>query len=375
MTIAKPRTTAWTLVWLCVLVITYASLYPFEDWRNQDIAPWSFLFAPWPSYNTPFDMWSNLLGYMPLGFWLCLGAIRSGLARSWSLALGCFGAMVLSFLLESLQSYLPMRVPSQVDWLFNTLGGTAGAVLAANLERRGWLYHWAQFRQHCLVPDAGGSLVMMVLWPLALLFPVSVPLGLGQILARVRETILLEFPQWNWLHNSPTEGISQSLSPAVVLVCVTLGVLVPALLGQSVLRKPEQRHAWVFGVVVTALLFNALSAALTYGPEHAWYWLDASVFAGLCLGLLLALLALRLSLTWTLGLMVSVQLLLILWVNQLTASVYFTQTVQTWEQGRFIRFHGLTQWLNWLWPWALLVHGLARWWLALTAKHDQPVLE
>ena len=78
MTVTQRRTTAWTLVWLCVLVISYASLYPFDDWRNQDLAPWSFVGAPWPRYNTAFDIWSNLLGYMPLGFWLCLAAMRSG---------------------------------------------------------------------------------------------------------------------------------------------------------------------------------------------------------------------------------------------------------------------------------------------------------
>ena len=74
---AKRRTTAWALSGLCVLVIVYASLYPFEDWRNQDIAPWFFVGAPWSAYNTWFDIHSNLLGYFPLGFWWCLAAMRS----------------------------------------------------------------------------------------------------------------------------------------------------------------------------------------------------------------------------------------------------------------------------------------------------------
>ena len=32
------------------------------------------------------------------------------------------------------------------------------------------------------------------------------------------------------------------------------------------------------------------------------------------------------------------------------------KTLQNWEQGQFIRFHGLIQWLGWLWPFALLVY-------------------
>ena len=157
------RTTAWTLTWLCVLFIVYASLYPLEDWRNQDIPPWSFITAPWPQYQTAFDMSSNFLGYMPLGFWLTLAILRSAKPRWAGVCTGLLGACLLSFLMESLQSYLPQRVPSQVDWLFNTLGGLGGALAAAWLERRGWLYRWVQFRRRWLVPHASGSLVLMAL--------------------------------------------------------------------------------------------------------------------------------------------------------------------------------------------------------------------
>jgi hypothetical protein len=34
--------------------------------------------------------------------------------------------------------------------------------------------------------------------------------------------------------------------------------------------------------------------------------------------------------------------------------------LQTWEQGRFIRFHGVVQWLGWLWPYAALLYVLVR---------------
>jgi hypothetical protein len=47
-------------------------------------------------------------------------------------------------------------------------------------------------------------------------------------------------------------------------------------------------------------------------------------------------------------------------LNQAPASAYFAQTLQTWEQGRFIRFNGLAQWLGWLWPYATLVYVLVR---------------
>lgn len=360
MVTAHRRTTAWTLSWLCVLVIVYASLYPFEDWRNQEIAPWSFVQAPWPKHFSSFDVWSNVLGYAPLGFWLSLAALRSGAGRwaSWWLAL--LASCLLSFAMESLQSFLPVRVPSSVDWLCNSLGGCLGGLLAVVLERRGWLYHWAQFRRHWLTSDASASLVLLALWPLALLFPASVPLGLGQVLARARGVLMQDFPDWTWLQGFPPDGFFQPLSAPMELVCVGLGLVVPTLLALSVVRSVHQRLQVVLAMVVTAALANCLSAALTYGPEHAWFWLNPQVFGGLAVGGLLGLLAIKLSGRWMLIAMLAAQWMLLICVNQLDTSTYFAQTVQTWEQGRFIRFHGLTQWLNWLWPWALLVWGLWR---------------
>ena len=361
MVTAHRRTTAWTLSWLCVLVIAYASLYPFEDWRNQDIPPWSFIDAPWPQRFSTFDVWSNLLGYAPLGFWLCLAALRSGARRWSSLVLALSASCLLSFTMESLQSFLPVRVPSSVDWLCNTLGGLAGAVMAVVLERRGWLYHWGQFRQNWLTPDTSASLVLIALWPLALLFPVSVPLGLGQVLERVRSSLLQDFPDWAWMQHLPPDGFFQTLSPRMELLCVVLGLMVPVWLGMSAVRSLHQRLQVLGVVTVLAVLANALSAALTHGPEHSWFWLNPQVFGGLAVGVLCGLLTIQRSGRWLLAGMILAQAVLLMWVNQLNTSTYFAQTVQTWEQGRFIRFHGLTQWLNWLWPWAVLCWGLWRW--------------
>jgi hypothetical protein len=63
-------------------------------------------------------------------------------------------------------------------------------------------------------------------------------------------------------------------------------------------------------------------------------------------------------LCWVLALATLVLQLSLL--NSASADVYFSLTLQTWEQGRFIRFHGLIQWLGWLWPYALLVYLVRR---------------
>jgi hypothetical protein len=42
------------------------------------------------------------------------------------------------------------------------------------------------------------------------------------------------------------------------------------------------------------------------------------------------------------------------------ADPYFAQSLQAWEQGRFVRFHGLAQWIGWLWPYGAMGWLLSR---------------
>ena len=354
------KTSAWPLSQLCVALIIYASLYPFDQWRDQGIAPWAFLGAPWPKYWTWFDVASNVLGYAPLGFFLTLSAMRMGWrgAIVWPATLA---AALLSLTMEGLQSYLPARVPSQVDLLLNIAGGWIGAVLASGLERMGMLNRWSQFRARWFVRDAHMALVLMAMWPVALLFPVAVPLGLGQVWERVEDALTSAFdatPFADWI---PLRAFElEPLLPGAELLCVMLGLLVPCLLGFGVIRQAGQRFLYLVAVLGLALVMSALSAALTYGPAHAWTWLDLPVMLGLGFGALLALVFLPLSAraSWAfllLALLVQQSVL-----NQSPESAYFAQTLQTWEQGRFIRFHGIVQWLGWLWPYAVLMLALAR---------------
>ena len=47
-------------------------------------------------------------------------------------------------------------------------------------------------------------------------------------------------------------------------------------------------------------------------------------------------------------------------VAQAPHNPYFALSLQAWEQGRFVRFHGLAQWIGWLWPFAAMASLLSR---------------
>ena len=139
------KSAALPLALLYAGLIVYASLFPFSGWRDQGLGPWAFLQAPWPRYWTRFDVLANLVGYAPLGFFLALALMRrrgAGLA----VALASLAATTLSLLMEATQSYLPLRVASNVDLGLNAAGGVLGALLAHALERRGAIARWRRVR-------------------------------------------------------------------------------------------------------------------------------------------------------------------------------------------------------------------------------------
>lgn len=353
------KSAAWPLAVLYAGLVVYASWYPFLDWRDQGVAPWEFLLAPVPRYWTGFDVGINVLGYAPLGALLTLGALRTRRSRHpvlWSV----LGAALLSLCMEAVQSYVPTRVPSREDWLLNTVGATLGSITTLLLEKAGGIARWSRFRARWLVPQSRGGLVLMLTWPVALLFPAPVPLGLGQVWQRLEQALadgLADSAYATWL--PVRQAPLLPLAPGLEVVCVALGLLVPCLLGFCIVRPRAQRVILVGGVAVAAVAVSALSAALSWGPGHAWAWLDLPTQSGMVMGfvlaLLLSLLPWRVSAALALvALCVCVGLL-----NQAPESPYFAQTLQAWEQGRFIRFHGLAQWLGWLWPFAAMAYLLA----------------
>ena len=356
------KTSAWPLALVYLGLLVYASLYPFAQWRDQGILPYTFLWQPWPRYWTGFDVAINVLGYAPFGFLLALSALRTGRARH-AVLVAALSAALVALWMETLQSYLPSRVASNVDFVLNALGGWLGASLAALLERVGALARWSRIRKRWFVADARGGLVLLCLWPLPLLFPVAVPLGLGQVMERLEASLanlLQKTPFLNWL---PVREIElQPLIPAAELICVLLGALIPCLLSFCIIQQASRRAVFAVGTIATGIAATALSWALSYGPANAWGWFGPPAQVGLGAALFLAMVLLPLPQRVCAALVLLCVGVHLAVLNQAPASAYFAQTLQTWEQGRFIRFNGLAQWLGWLWPYGTLAYALALIW-------------
>jgi hypothetical protein len=164
--------------------------------------------------------------------------------------------------------------------------------------------------------------------------------------------MLMDTPFLDWMPVRQFE--LQPLVPGVELLCVMLGALVPCLLGFMVTRSLTQRALLLVTVLLTGIAASALSAALSYGPPHAWSWLSLAVQVGIAAAAVAGLPLLWAPRRLCGGLLILALVVHLSLLNQAPESAYFAQTLATWEQGRFIRFNGLAQWLGWLWPFATL---------------------
>lgn len=355
------KTSAWPLAMLYTALIVFASLFPFEGWRVQGISPWVFVTAPLPPpYWAWFDVNTNVVGYVPLGFLLALGGLRSGW-RWWALPVAFLSGAALSLSMEFLQIFLPRRVPSNLDFVLNAAGALIGALLAVALERLGALDRWSVFRDRWFDAQPHGGLVLIGLWPIALLFPATLPFSLGQVLERLDKTLdeWLEgtpFMDWLPLREEPLVP----LMPSAEMLCVMLGLLAPCLLGYMLMAHRGRRVALAAVVIAAGVAATALSSAMAYGPSHAWAWNTLPTQAGMVAAILLAVCALPVPRRWCAMLLILVLMWQLNWLNQAPLNPYFADTLQSWEQGRFMRFYGLGQWLGWVWPYAVLAYVALR---------------
>lgn len=281
------------------LLIIHLSLYPYSGWRSLGVSAWEYWTTPWIPPQQKFltlDAAMNLLAYVPLGslvaFSLPWRLRRFGLTLLMTVAL-C-GALSAS--LEAVQTFLPARVPSKMDWLFNTLGAGLGAMLArwvlTLLSRLGLL---VDTRGRLVLEGSWPVSVCIGLWLFCLVAPLPLPFVMGPWLgdiwlffADVGDPVQLEKPLI-WL--SEWEDLSQTLATALGLCgTLTLG-LAQTQTGQT--RLPLFLCLLLLALVLGWLAPQALplmQGADVQTPLLRWghnglLSVTAACLAGLCLAL------------------------------------------------------------------------------------------
>ena len=329
------------------VLIVYASLHPFSGWKfSKAPSPFLFLNTRWPEYWTVFDIVFNIVAYLPLGF-LFAAFLREWACRRNAFFLSCLSGAALGLCLEALQTYLPSRVPSNIDFVCNALGAALGAFLAVWPGDR-LIEGIAAARTRFFAPHlrTEPGLALLALWFLTQFSPDPVLFGLGN----------LRYFSGVAASASSTASVPLALEAGIV-ACHTLaiGLLVSSLL--SVQKRSFFLPLAVF--FCTAIFLHLLTSVILLGPVRAFSWVTFGAQAGLAAGFVSLALILRrppASRAVFAGLALVMGTVL---VNIAPLSPHST-AMGGWNQGHFLNFNGLTRLISSLWPFLALFYLAAR---------------
>lgn len=353
---ATPSAFARVALAIYALLVVYASLYPFSGWRSTGLPLLAYLSAPFPYYWTVFDVITNIAGYVPLGMLAAL-AMYPHVRRAWAVTLAFAAGILLSGAMETVQNYMPNRVPSNLDLIANAAGALAGA-LAGVASTRFFMEQsrLLSLRQRWFSPEASRGLTVVALWPLAQIYPLGYLFGHGQFLPIVSGWLsrLLETPVdlGAMIRSGGDLTVEQYwLAETVISACGLTGAVL-TLLCQMRSRAPKAAAALV--LVGFALAARSLASALQFSPENAFAWLTPGARGGLLFGAMMLsglIFAPHAAQRRVAALTLLTSLAV---VNIVPANPYFIATLQTWAQGKFINFNGAAQFLSLLWPFIAL---------------------
>lgn len=351
-----------------LLLIIYASWFPFSGWRSSGLSPFTFLNLTPPRYWTGFDVMVNVVGYVPFGALIVL-SLYPRIRGAWAVLLAALGGILISGTMEVVQNYLPSRVPSNLDFLTNSagclVGACFGALWAHSLLDESRLY---QLRRRWFAPHASQGLVLLALWPLAQIYPQSYLFGHGQVLPILSdwlsEWLDTDIDLVTMLRPNAEMTVEQYwLSETIITACGLTGAVLTLL---CLLRRGTPRYPLMLAMIGAALVVKALASSLLFMPDNAFVWITPGAEGGFLIGvIMLAGLAFAPQVAQRRLAVVTLLLSLIV-VNTIPVNPYFLSTLQGWVQGKFLNFNGAAQFLSLLWPffalWFLLLpsHRLNR---------------
>lgn len=321
-------------------IVVYGSLHPFSGWRDTGASPLAFLEGGWPRYWTVFDLVANVAVYFPVGACLTL-AFSNWRWRGLAVLLAILLAGGLSFTLETIQSWLPSRVPSNVDLACNTLGGALGALWAWWVGPR-FLARITDWQQRALAPVAHAELglTLLGLWLLIPLSPEILLFGAGDLRALLGLTGAVPFA---------AERFAQIEAAITALNAIVVGLMIRQLCVRATLSLLV-----VPLFLLAGLLIRTLAAAILINPAGAFAWLTSGAVLGLSAALVVLIPTLFLPPAMRLALAALALLAGTALVNLAPPNPYSAAALAVWRQGHFLNFNGLTRWVATLWPFLTL---------------------
>jgi VanZ family protein len=339
------------------LAIVFLTLYPWLGWRGIVTEPWAFLSDPWPKRWTTFDVVSNVVAYFPIGFLVVLLAARPvdrRNSRSEVLALVCSALLFgsgLSFLLECLQSWLPNRVPSKLDWLTNSFGTLLGACAGVGLTI--WLQRGLHASSYMTARSSNTTwsqlspgrlslgLLTLLMWVIINANPQRLLFASGEVL----ELLSVEVHTLALFDSGILEAFIVMAQMCIVSTIVWTAA-----------DKELTKRLLLVAAFGGGLMMKSVSSSWLVSEAEPFWWLTPGAQAGLILG------SLAVALLITLKALAQIRIALILLVavtilvNLAPDNPFYDSMIERWDQGRWSSLHGLILSMAYIWPLIVLVY-------------------
>ena len=353
---------------LAIAALLYAvglaliTLSPLTDWHFVPEAPWRFLGQPWPKYWTGFDVLVNVLAYIPLGLLASRAVLYRVRDSAWgpllSFVVAALACMLISILLEGLQTYLPSRRPSILDVASNAAGAMAGAFIASAYAQSITRLQITETR-----PIEVGGLALLGLWLIAQAAPQQIWLALGDI---GLGNELRRAAAWITGTSAASPSVAQEVFAAQRILaealCVGAAITSCALILHLTMLESSRWFAryrpefWPRTLLAVVLATLAVRAGWVWllSPAAITSWLTAGAQAGVVLALLSAygLAGARLShqrLAAVCGLAVTLML-----ANTLPENEFIASSISDWSRGRWLNLQLLANLSAVIWPFLAL---------------------
>jgi VanZ family protein len=337
-----------------VLLVVYATLYPFGGWRDAGISAFAYLTAARPRYITGFDLTANVLGYVPYGL-LAVLAMYPRVTGVGAFFAALLSGAALALTLEAVQTFLPTRIASNVDVGCNVVGAGVGALMGLGIVR--WLFGTSlllHLRTQYVAPGAraDAGLVLIGLWLATQLDPAGLLFGAGDLRDLFRQ------PRGSAYEPDVFVTI-EALTAACNLVAV-------GLIASTILKPSGPVLRVMLGLIALGLVVKTGAFVILRQAEDVFHWLTPGALIGLAAGVPVLLAtammprALRIALATVLLMGATVL------VNLAPPNPYFASTLAVWAQGHFLNFNGLTRLLSLLWPFAAVLYLVM-----LSARHGE----
>jgi VanZ family protein len=339
------------LLLVATMAVVFLTLYPWLGWRSIASAPWAFLSDPWPRYWTAFDVIVNVIAYFPIGFLLVLLTARPVNRRYTALEittllLACvlFGSSI-SFVLECLQSWLPNRVPSKLDWSANSFGTLAGA--SAGLGLTSWLQrglhasanvaHQQSKAAWSKLPPGRLSLglLALALWIVINANPQRLLFASGE----VSDLLDIDIPTFALVDSGFLEAFI-----VMAQMCIVSSIVWTAA------NKELTRRLLLVAALGGGLITKSLSSSWLVSEADAFWWLTSGAQAGLLLGSISVALLITLRPQTQSRIAQVLVLTVTVLVNLAPDNPFYDSMIARWDQGRWSSLHGLILSIAYLWP-------------------------